>query len=280
MMENTTDRLFWTLTSIIIGALILTIGVNAFPKATQGVIQPISGITRQADTTTKTADSAASTVMSNGNSSNNNNNNSNSNNSSSSQSSTPTDPDAQAKANAVDVDNVSNMSFTNNGDGTATLTNLSLTTSDNAAWKNNTLAANVYYNIPEYITMNGQLLKVTNIGNSALYNIVNYASQLYATTGGNPNSAMINVNIPDSINPTSWNANIFGSATATAKPYTNVNFTMSNNELNAIIPNSTSVLNNQSLLPGQAATSQFPIGVYVNGKQNGIPPFAYGAYGD
>ena len=65
MMEHTTDRLFWTLTSIIVGALILTIGVNAFPKATQGVIQPISGVIKQADTTNKTASDAANDAMNN-----------------------------------------------------------------------------------------------------------------------------------------------------------------------------------------------------------------------
>lgn len=65
MIEHTTDRLFWTLTSIIVGALILTIGINAFPKATQGVIQPISGVIKQADTVTGTANNTANDAMNN-----------------------------------------------------------------------------------------------------------------------------------------------------------------------------------------------------------------------
>lgn len=59
MMEHTTDRLFWTLTSIVVGALILTIGINAFPQATQHMLHPVSGVAKQADKTTQTADGAA-----------------------------------------------------------------------------------------------------------------------------------------------------------------------------------------------------------------------------
>lgn len=51
-MEHTTDRLFWTLSAIIIAALILTVSVKVFPKATQDVIAPFSGLVRQADTST------------------------------------------------------------------------------------------------------------------------------------------------------------------------------------------------------------------------------------
>lgn len=53
MMEHTTDRLFWTLTSVIVGALILTIGINAFPKATQGIMTPMNSIVKQTDNSTK-----------------------------------------------------------------------------------------------------------------------------------------------------------------------------------------------------------------------------------
>ena len=52
MMEHTTDRLFWTLSAIIIGALILTLSAKAFPKATQSVIAPMSGLVKQADNAT------------------------------------------------------------------------------------------------------------------------------------------------------------------------------------------------------------------------------------
>lgn len=60
MMEHTTDRLFWTLTTIIIGALILTIGINAFPKATQGTLAPMSSVIHQADNVDKTANATGS----------------------------------------------------------------------------------------------------------------------------------------------------------------------------------------------------------------------------
>ena len=59
MMEHTTDRLFWTLTSIIIGALILTIGVNAFPKMTENVISPMLGMVKQADVANSAVKNAA-----------------------------------------------------------------------------------------------------------------------------------------------------------------------------------------------------------------------------
>lgn len=38
MIEHTTDRLFWTLTSIIVGALLLTVGAKAFPHVTDGIL--------------------------------------------------------------------------------------------------------------------------------------------------------------------------------------------------------------------------------------------------
>lgn len=52
MMEHNTDRLFWTLTSIIVGALMLTLSVKIFPQYTQSAIQPLQGIVRQADNST------------------------------------------------------------------------------------------------------------------------------------------------------------------------------------------------------------------------------------
>lgn len=59
MMEHTTDRLFWTLTSVIVGALILTIGIRAFPSATSAALTPMSGMIKQADVATKNLDSVA-----------------------------------------------------------------------------------------------------------------------------------------------------------------------------------------------------------------------------
>lgn len=61
MMEHTTDRLFWTLSTIIIAALLLTIGAKTFPNATQNVLRPLSGMMRQADKAQATVDNAIST---------------------------------------------------------------------------------------------------------------------------------------------------------------------------------------------------------------------------
>lgn len=58
MMEHTTDRLFWTLTSVIVGALILTIGIKAFPGVANSTLGPMSSINKQAGDATKRADSA------------------------------------------------------------------------------------------------------------------------------------------------------------------------------------------------------------------------------
>lgn len=60
MMEHTTDRLFWTLSAIIIAALLLTLGVKIFPKATQEVIAPMSGLVQSADKSTSAVDQAIS----------------------------------------------------------------------------------------------------------------------------------------------------------------------------------------------------------------------------
>lgn len=60
MMEHTTDRLFWTLSSIIIAALLLTLGVKIFPKATSEAIHPMSGVVQSADKSTSAVDQAIS----------------------------------------------------------------------------------------------------------------------------------------------------------------------------------------------------------------------------
>lgn len=52
MMEHTTDRLFWTLSAIIVGALMLTVGVKIFPKAANAVVAPMQGIVQSADIAT------------------------------------------------------------------------------------------------------------------------------------------------------------------------------------------------------------------------------------
>lgn len=264
MMEHTTDRLFWTLTSIIVGALILTIGINAFPKATQGVIQPISGVLKQADTTTGTANDAANKAMSNSNDSSNN----------SSQS--KPDPDAQAKANAVNVDNSQILSIQNNGDGTATLTNMDLAPNDKSGYNINkygdiSVSYQMQYNIPEYVISKGQLLKVTSLAPNSLNKILSYGANSSSfpekVTGGY--SPTININIPDSIRPWNSNNSPFGQ-TSNPSPlmYAGYNFTMSNKELNSIIPNAASTVTQSGETSAQQ-TTQFPAVVNINGIANG-----------
>lgn len=145
MMEKNTDRLFWTLTSIIVGALLLTISVKAFPGVANSVFKPISGITKQADTSTKTSDQAYKDAI------NGVNGNSNSN---TAQSTQPSDPDAQAKASAVEASTL-NLGIMSNGDGTGKLTG------PIQGKISGTL------NIPKYVKVNGQLTKITSIGGSA-----------------------------------------------------------------------------------------------------------------
>lgn len=47
-MESTTDRLFWTLTSIILGALLLTVSVKAFPSVVSSSMTPLNVISEKA----------------------------------------------------------------------------------------------------------------------------------------------------------------------------------------------------------------------------------------
>lgn len=182
MMEHTTDRLFWTLTSMLVAALILTIGINAFPKATQNVIQPISGVIKQADRVESTSNDAANKAM---------NDLGSSNTSSSTNNTTQTvDQDAIDRANAVDASSV-NLQVTDNGDGTGTITKWNLIGSRDM-------------NIPKYVKVNGKVLKITVIGEMAFRNgyllsltIPNSVTtiQSYAFQ----NNYLTSVTIPDSV---------------------------------------------------------------------------------
>ena len=49
MMEHNTDRLFWTISAIIVGALLLAIGTKTFPNTVGRVLQPMSGVIKSAD---------------------------------------------------------------------------------------------------------------------------------------------------------------------------------------------------------------------------------------
>lgn len=65
MMENTTDRLFWTLTAVIVGALLLTISVKAFPNIASSALAPMGGIMKQADVATSNVGKVANTALAN-----------------------------------------------------------------------------------------------------------------------------------------------------------------------------------------------------------------------
>lgn len=93
-MEYNTDRLFWALTSVIVGALLLTISVKAFPGVANTITAPLSGVTKQSDKSTKTSDQAYKDAINGVNGSATNN---------SSKSSQTNDPNAQLKAKAVNL---------------------------------------------------------------------------------------------------------------------------------------------------------------------------------
>lgn len=140
MMEHTTDRLFWTLTSIIVGALLLTVGAKAFPHAANSIMSPMSGVMKQADIATGHVGQANKDSLSKliGNT--------NSNASSS-------NDDTSAKANAVEASTLG-FKVVDNGDGTGTITGYDINKGTNA-------------NIPEYLNENGKTLKITKIGDWA-----------------------------------------------------------------------------------------------------------------
>lgn len=235
MMEKNTDRLFWTLTSIIVGALLLTISVKAFPGVANSIVKPISGITKQADTSTKTSDQAYKDaiggVNSGSNSSSSSNNNSSSNNGNS-QSSQPTDPDAQAKANAVEASTL-NLKVTSNNDGTGIL----------AGPAQGHLSGTL--NIPEYVKVNGQLVKITGIGNSAFYY-----------------NNLTSVTIPDSVTTIGTNAFYYNFLTSVTlgNNVTDIGYNAFNsNQLTSInIPNSVKTIKDNAFNSNKLTSVNIP----------------------
>ena len=182
MLEKNTDRLFWTLTSIIVGALLLTISVKAFPSVAETAISPITGIVKQEDTVGHKSNDTANKAFSDAN---NFGNSSNSNTTAQS-----TNPDAQAKANAVEA---STLGFTlnDNGDGTAQVARYDT-------------KHGLDVNIPKYIKVNGNLLKITSISGGAFYaknltsvNIPNSVTNI-GDNSFNGNK-LTSVNIPNSV---------------------------------------------------------------------------------
>ena len=215
MMEHNTDRLFWTLTSIIVGALLLTISVKAFPGVANTVTAPMSGITKQADKSTTNSDQAYKNAINSVNSSQ------------------QTDQDAQAKASAVEA-NTLNLKVTPNGDGTGML----------AGPANGTLSGTL--NIPKYVKVNGQLTKITSIGfnafNSNNLTSVNIPNSI--TSIGDDafnNNVISSATIPNSITylgNAAFNNNKLTSVTIPNSITTIGNSTFNNNKLTSItIPN-------------------------------------------
>lgn len=162
MMEKNTDRLFWTLTSIIVGALLLTISVKAFPQVTSSIVKPISGIVKQEDKAGHGADDAANSAFGASYTLDNRIGAKNQSN-----------PEEQAKANAVEASSLG-FAVSNNGDGTGTLTKYDA-------------SKGLDVTIPSYVKVNGSLVKITKIGNFA------FAAQPYL------HNQITSVTIPDTI---------------------------------------------------------------------------------
>lgn len=193
MMEHTTDRLFWTLTSVIVGALILTIGTKAFPNIASSALQPMSGFIQQADTQTKNVKKAGDDAIAKETEQSTGSTNSSTQSNTNSQ---HTDPDAQAKTNAVEASTLG-FTMTNNGDGTGTIT----------GYDGKSQGTNL--NIPKYVKSNGVLLKITSIGsNNALFGPFEFKNLTSVTI---PNSVtsinkaafsgnkLTSINIPNSV---------------------------------------------------------------------------------
>lgn len=147
MIEHTTDRLFWALVSIIVGGLITTIGVNAFPKATQNAIRPISGVMRQADTVGNTANTAADQANRQVKSFNLNSIDKSSNNIA-----------GNTKDTAIDMNSLGFDVYSGIHDETRVT----------IASYNGKQGANV--TIPKYIKGHGQILEVVGVGNDVFAN--------------------------------------------------------------------------------------------------------------
>lgn len=203
MMEHNTDRLFWTLTSIIVGALLLTISVKAFPGVANTVIQPISGITKQADTSTKTADQAYNDAT-----------------------------EDQAKADAVEASTL-NLRVAPNNDGTGNLNGP----------VNGKISGSL--NIPEYVKVNGQLIKITSIGYQSF-----------------TNNQITSVTIPDSVKLIDFDA-FYGNQLTSVTIPKNVGYigawAFTNNQLTSVaLPNSVNNIGDHAFYSNHIANINVP----------------------
>lgn len=216
MMEKNTDRLFWTLTSIIVGALLLTISAKAFPQVTSSIVKPISGIVKQEDKAGHAADDAANSAFGNKYTLNNTNNNSSQ--------PKPQMTEAQAKAAAVEANT---LGLTVTSDGTITGYNKSKGTS---------------IDIPSYVKVNGELVKVTTITDTAFYNtgLTSVTIPNTVTTigfGAFYNNQLTSVIIPNSVTTIEANAFSNNKLTSVTSLYSNA---FAYNKLTSVnIPNIT-----------------------------------------
>ena len=262
MMEHTTDRLFWTLTSVIVGALLLTIGIKAFPQMAQQVLQPVSGIMKQADTANGHVSDAANQVLNDSEQdSPANNHNMNGTTSTTSNHDDINIPTAQSLG----------MTVQDNGDGTGTITNFS-DPNGTIIQNNGTL------NIPEKLNVNGNILTITQLGPNSLQPIVSELANRINTNANAPTAQQaygvgtisFTLVIPDTIQP--WSTNNMPITDASGITIGNAfNIKMSDYETNKIIPNGTTLVKNNvnANIGASAWTNMFPSSVIINGTING-----------
>lgn len=188
MIENNTDRLFWTLAVIIVGSLLLTIGLKTFPNMEHNAMSALTNITKSVNTTNPSTeqkfiggfnpnpnDAIGTKVNPDGNATKIN-----------THSPSINDPDAQAKSKAVDAHHLM-LNVKSNGDGTGVLVGPYNT------WFGGVLV------IPKYVLVDEKLTKITSIRYQAFD-----SNQLTAVT------------IPDSVTDIGYEAfygNILVSAT-------------------------------------------------------------------
>lgn len=155
MMEHTTDRLFWTLASVILGALILTVSVKAFPNMASTAISPMSGIIKQADVATKNASATGSQEINNLNPPTNNYG----------------QTEAQAKAAAPNIQLFSNVDPTTgitwninpDGNGGGVLAGITLP----KGWSQSTITIPEYINAHDFTQGNPMQVHVTSLNSGS-----------------------------------------------------------------------------------------------------------------
>lgn len=238
MMEHTTDRLFWTLTTIIVGALLLTIGIKAFPSMTNEVIAPISGFIKQADIGTKNANSTGRLAAKNA--------------SNFDLSTLNTNTDQQAKDNAIDAQKLG-FELIDNNDGTATIK------------RYNNTSMNV--TIPAYMKLNGKTVKITGLGaysfSSTNLNSINIPDSVtHIDSWAMQNNNLTSVSIPNSVTSIAdwaFQDNKLTSVTLSNKLTSIGDFAFSMNKLTSVqIPNTVTSIGNWSFQNNQISNLSIP----------------------